>query len=62
MKKIITIKAEYIKDGDEIKTDEGWVKTGGIQPLGTDRVGILSPDGMIGVPAAAMVTVRREEG
>ncbi|ATW59969.1 hypothetical protein SEA_WALTZ_92 [Arthrobacter phage Waltz] len=59
MKTVVSIQAQYVKDGDELKTEDGWLRTGGVQPLSEDRVGILTPSGMIGAPATALVTVRR---
>ncbi|ASR83973.1 hypothetical protein SEA_SHROOMS_94 [Arthrobacter phage Shrooms] len=55
----ITTKARDIQPEDELKTEAGWLKTGGIQDLGNGRVGIYTPSGLIGVPGDASVTVRR---
>lgn len=56
----ITIKASELQPGDLLKTSDGWVKTGGTQPLSGDRVGIYTPAGLLPVPEHANITVRRE--
>lgn len=56
---ILKIAAKDVKSGDQLKTSNGFIETGGVQPLSDDRVGLLTPDGMIGVGAEDIVTVRR---
>lgn len=59
--KIIKLAAKDVQANDEIKTGAGYLKVGGVQVLGTDRVGLLTREGMIGVGAEDIVTVRRSE-
>jgi hypothetical protein len=56
----IKIAAKDVQANDEIKTGDGYIKVGGVQPLGEARVGLLTPAGMIGVGAEDIVTVRRK--
>jgi hypothetical protein len=58
--KIIHIPAKDLQAGDELKTSDGFIKTGGTQPLAADRVGIYTPGGLLSVDADALITVRRE--
>ncbi len=60
--KVLTIKARDLQAGDLLKTSDGFIKTGGTQPLSGGRVGIYTPGGMLGVDADALITVRREVG
>lgn len=58
---IFRISAKDVLAGDELKTSEGFIKVGGIQPLGDgSRVGLLTPEGMLGVGAEDIVTIRRK--
>lgn len=56
----IRIAAKDVQAEDEIKTGDGFLKVGGVMPLGTDRVGLMTSEGMIGVDAEDIVTVRRK--
>lgn len=55
----IKIAAKDVQANDEIKTGDGFIKVGGVVSLGTDRVGLMTPVGMIGVGTEDVVTVRR---
>jgi hypothetical protein len=60
MMNVLTIPAKEVRAGDQIKTDDGFIAVGGVQPLSGKRVGLFTRQGMVGVDAEAMVTVRRE--
>lgn len=55
----IRIAAKDVQAEDEIKTGDGFLRVGGVMSLGTDRVGLMTSEGMIGVDAEDIVTVRR---
>jgi hypothetical protein len=59
MKEIITVPATEVRAGDDIKTSEGFINVGGVQPLRDKRVGLFTPKGLIGVHESDHVTVRR---
>lgn len=56
---LLKIAAKDVQANDEIKTGDGFLKVGGVQPLGETRVGLMTAQGMIGVGAEDVVTVRR---
>lgn len=59
---IISIKANEVVAGDELKTYDGYLKVGGVQSLRDgERVGLLTSEGMIGVGAEDVVTVKRDD-
>jgi hypothetical protein len=55
----LKIAAKDVQANDEIKTGDGYLKVGGVMALGEDRVGLMTPEGMLGVDAEDIVTVRR---
>lgn len=56
----LKIAAKDVQAEDEIKTGDGFLRVGGVMTLGTDRVGLMTSAGMIGVGAEDVVTVRRK--
>lgn len=59
---IISIKATEVVAGDELKTYDGYLKVGGVQSLRDgESIGLLTSEGMIGVGAKDVVTVKRDD-
>lgn len=62
MTSTITVAAKDVREGDELKTSDGFIRVGGVQSMrGGERVGLFTSAGMIGVDAEDKVTVRREQ-